>query len=501
MPRPDVIVVGSGFGGAVTAARLAQRGMRVLVLERGPWWGPAGSDQPASDRREFPRGAWGFRKIVRGVRWARGPVTRDVLLNADGLLEIHAFEQLDVVTGSGVGGGSLIYTNILEAPDEDFFAAAFPPDLSAAELRPYFDRVRSLLHPVPLPAPRPEKNRVFERAVLDADLGPPRYPDLAIRFGKDPRVPEPALNAAGVLQSSCTHCGFCVLGCPERAKTTLDLTYVPVALRHGAELRPLCEVVAIGRSNGGYRLRYRDHRSTAAHHVDAPRVVLAAGSLNSMRLLFQARDRHRTLPGISPALGRRFSPNGDLLGLLLGTPGLARGDEGPALNAFVEVRHEGRLRFIVGEVGLPLGALPLGGRLRRRHARAAGLIAMGRDASTGVIEYDGRGLRSRVGRSIDPDLFADVERTLDRVALPYRARRVWLNVPGGRGASRLGTVHPLGGCAVGRTPEDGVVDHRGQVFGHPGLYIADGSLYPRSPGIPPSLTIAALAERQAALME
>jgi cholesterol oxidase len=102
---------------------------------------------------------------------------------------------------------------------------------------------------------------------------------------------------------------------------------------------------------------------------------------------------------------------------------------------------------------------------------------------------------------MDPTIFDDIERTLDRIATPYRARRLWLNAPNGRGAGRLGTVHPLGGCAVGRTPDDGVVDHRGQVFGHPGLYVADGSLYPRSPGVPPSLTIAALAERQAALME
>ncbi len=500
MATSDVIVIGSGFGGAVTAARLAQRGLRVLVLERGPWWGPAGSEQPPSERRDFPRGVWGIRKLVRSVRWARGRRRRDVLLNRDGLIELHAFESLDVITGSGVGGGSLIYTNVLEAPDDDFFAAAFPPELSAGELRPYVDRVRALLRPMPLPAPMPAKNRAFEAAVRAAGLGAPHYPELAVRFGRDPRVREPGVNAAGVVQSTCTHCGCCVLGCPERAKTTLDLTYVPVAMRHGAELRPLCEVVAIGAEGADYRVRYRDHRSGAMQQVDAPRLVLAAGSMNTMRLLFQARDRHRTLPRLPTALGRRFSPNADLLGLVQGTTAVADVGEGPALNAFVRVEHEGRLRFIVGEVGLPLAALPLGG-LRRRLAHATGLIAMGRDASTGVVEFDGIGLRSRVGRGIDPGLFADIERTLDQVAAPYRGRRVWLNAPNGRGAARVGTVHPLGGCAVGRTPEDGVVDHRGQVFGHPGLFIADGSLYPRSPGVPPSLTIAALAERQATLME
>src|SRR5262249_2114465 len=167
----------------------------------------------------------------------------------------------------------------------------------------------------------------------------------------------------------------------------------------------------------------------------------------TMRLLFQARDRHRTLPRVSRALGGRFSPNADLLGLLLGTPMVTDGAEGPALNSFVRIEHAGRLRFIVGEVGLPLGALPLGGPLRRRIAHAAGLIAMGRDASTGAIEYDGRGLRTSVGRAMDPALFDDIERTLARVALPYRARHVWLNAPNRRGAPRLGTVHPLRRCA------------------------------------------------------
>src|SRR5262249_40225211 len=156
-------------------------------------------------------------------------------------------------------------------PADDFFSV-FPPELSAEELRPYVERVRAMLRPVPLPAPRPEKNRAFEHAVAAAGFDPPRYPDLAIRFGRDPHVPEPGVNAAGGLQPPCTHCGCCIRGCPERAKTTLDLTYLPVAIRHGAELRPLCEVVAIGATDAGYLVRYRDHRSRTAHQVDAPRV-------------------------------------------------------------------------------------------------------------------------------------------------------------------------------------------------------------------------------------
>jgi cholesterol oxidase len=125
---------------------------------------------------------------------------------------------------------------------------------------------------------------------------------------------------------------------------------------------------------------------------------------------------------------------------------------------------------------------------------------MGRDASTGAIEYDGHGCARRSDAPWTPrSSTTSSARSTDRDAVPRPSPLA--EPPNGRGAGRLGTVHPLGGCAVGRTSDDGVVDHRGQVFGHPGLYVADGSLYPRSPGVPPSLTIAALAERQAALME
>lgn len=483
---PDVIVIGSGFGGSISAARLAQRGLRVLVLERGPWWGPAGDGQPASDRRDFPRGVRGLRASVRSVRWARGKGSREIVLNRAGLYEMHAFEHLDVVTGSGVGGGSLIYTNVLEQPDASFFDA-FPPEITADAMAPWFDRVRSVLRPSPLPT-RPDKNQAFEQATVAAGMGMPVYPDLAISWDR-------RRNAAGIEQSGCTHCGCCVMGCTERAKTTLDLTYIPIALRHGAELRPLCEVVAVGREATRYVVRYRDHRTGRHQQVDAPRVVLAAGSLNTIRLLFQARDRHGALPYLPPALGRHFSPNGDLLAIAGDTQTVRDVGRGAALNAFVR-----RDRFIVGEVGLPLSAMPLPEPVRRRLGRTALLLAMGRDASTGELRWDGRGLRTAVGRDIDPSLFAEIEDAIEAVSRPYGAARLFLNAPSGRGAGRIGSVHPLGGASIGRTADEGAVDHTGEVFGNPGLFIADGALYPRSPGIPPSLTIAALAERQAAMM-
>jgi cholesterol oxidase len=502
----DVMVIGTGFGGSVTAARLAEGGMRVLVLERGPWWGPAG-EALATDpslRRRWPRGALGSRKFIRNVRIARGSRSRELMLASDGLFELHRFERLTTLTGSGVGGGSLIYTNIQAEAGPELFAA-LPPELSASELAPWYQRVRAMLRPSPLPQ-RPDKNRAFEQAADRAGGARAIYPDLAIAWGEDPKRPQRVLNAAGVTQSTCNYCGECVLGCPSMAKTTVDLTYVALALRAGAQLRPLSEVVAIGERphvrGGGYELRYIDRRDGQGrqHTVVAPKLVLAAGTLNTLRLLFAARDRHRSLTRLPMALGHGFSPNADLGALFLGARAhLHDSTRGPAFNAYVPGAEAG-LRYLVGEAGLPLSALPLPKLLRRALGSSGLLLAMGADASTGTLGFDGEFLRSEVGRDLDPAIFDAIENEAARLTGAYEPRFSWINAPSGRGKPGIASVHPLGGAGIGRHAGDGVVDHRGEVFGHSGLYVADGSLYPRAPGVPPSLTIAALAERQAALM-
>jgi cholesterol oxidase len=507
--RFDVMVVGTGFGGSVSAARLAEGGLRVLMLERGPWWGPAG-ERLAGDpavQRGWPRGARGSRKFLRNVRVTRGRLAREFKLHDDGLFELHRFEQLLTLTGSGVGGGSLVYTNIQAEPDPSLFDA-FPAEINASELALAYQRVRAMLRPAPLPQ-RPDKNRAFERAVDEAAHTHPTYPDLAIAWGEDPARPQRVVNAAGFTQSTCVHCGECMLGCPHLAKTTLDLTYVAAALQAGAELRALSEVVAIGElpraRGGGYELRYVDRRDGRGreHTVRAAKLVLAAGTLNTLRLLFAARDRHRTLERLPMALGHGFSPNADLGSLFLGaTAHLHDSTRGPAFNAYLRVGSERGTdpRYLVGELGLPLSALPIPRTLARMLGTSGLLIAMGADASTGTVGFDGEFLRSDVGRELDPAMYAAIEADSAKIAAAYRPRMAWINAPSGRGKRGIASVHPLGGAAIGNHPGDGVVDHRGEVFGHPGLYVADGSLYPRAPGIPPSMTIAALAERQAALM-
>ncbi len=503
----DAIVVGSGFGGSVAAARLAEKGMQVLILERGPWWGPLQRQRPESDRRRLPRGLFGSRKLLRNLRIARRGRRFEALLHKDGLLEHHLFDHLRALTASGVGGGSHIYTAILEEPAAELFEF-FPPEISAEEMHPYFERVRRVMRPRPVPEP-PEKDRVFAAAVEAAGLPPAELPELAIAWGDDPERPQTVINAAGVEQSTSTWEGDVFIGCTDGSKTTLDLTYVPLALSHGAELRPLCEVLAVRAAAGGgeggssraYEVVYRDHRSGGTHRERAPRLVLAAGGLNTQRLLFDARDGHGGLPDLPASLGEHFSPNADFTTLLWRTQRLEDSARGPSFAAFSRLGDGAGYRFLLGEVGLTTHAVPLPGFLRRWLRRSTFLFCMGRDRSTGRTGFDGKGLTTEVGRSIDPELYDEMERTVGKVAARYEPKRLFLNALSARGREGLFTVHPLGGCSIGAGPAEGFTDHRGQVFGHPGLHVADGSLFPRSPGIAPSMTIAALAERQAELME
>jgi cholesterol oxidase len=494
----DAIVVGAGFGGSVCAARLAERGMRVLILERGPWWGPLQRGRSKRDRREFPRGILRARKLLRNLHVARRGRRFELLLNADGLLELHRFDHLDSITASGVGGGSHIYTAILEEPPPQFFDA-FPPEITGEEMRPYFERVREIMRPKRVPKP-PPRDGAFEDALRAVALPTPEYPDLAIVWGQTDQSRERVVNAAGVEQRASTGQGDVFVGCEDGSKTTLDLTYVPIALRHGAEIRPLCEVLAIGRQNAAYKVRYRDHRTGVRHAESAPRLILAAGGLNTQRLLFDARDRLKTLPTLPGSLGRRFSPNGDFAALLWRSALIEDSSRGPSFGALSRVATDNSHEFLIGDVGLPATAVPLWARLRAHVQQSMFLFYMGRDASTGTIAFDGRGITTTLDRSFDAALYDRIGETVARVASRYQAKRVFSPFLIGKDPMGLFTVHPLGGCSMASTADEGVTDHRGQVFGFPGLFVADGSLYPRSPGIAPSMTIAALAERQSTLM-
>ena len=506
----DVVVVGSGFGGGVTACRMAEQGLRVCVLERGRRFGPG--DFPARPD-QAPLAFW-------------HPV-----LNPGGMLDLRLMKDLSVITGVGVGGGSLVYANVqLRAPASVFEQTPWPGAITRPELDPYYDRTEEALEPRETP-PTPElpKVRAFDAMGERAGRTATRLP-LAVHFGEDRRHP-----FSDVFQQGCQNLGRCDLGCPVLAKNTVDITYIARAESHKAQVYPLNEVQRIDppdRAGGRWRVGFRDLQYRVNGSVEAPVLVLAAGTLGSSRLLLQNRGRLRRL---SPALGSRFSGNGDALALALDpkAPGVtgARTEYGPSMTSRLDYTDE--FGFMVADGGLPAnfgfvleivrGIRGLTGwgrvvlhvkdmatkigltdthvthRNVKLHEEPIGdslvFLMIGRDAADGQMYLTPlfRRFDIRWQRSDSAKLFNDMGNVATKLADAAQARCFY--APDAGPLSKFITVHPLGGCPMSDDPAAGVTDDRGRVHGYEGLYVLDGSIVPTALGVNPSKTIAALAER------
>jgi cholesterol oxidase len=484
MANPDVIVVGSGFGGAVMAARLAESGAKVLILERGPFWGA--DDEP--DRRPFPRGVR-MGGALRNVWWSKGRRARNVTINRQGLFEIHVFKSLWTMGASGVGGGSLVYANAQADPRDDYWDL-FPPEITAGEMRPYFEKATQVVRPQILPDWK-ERQEPLKSALEVSGNGSTAPVNLAVTFTKHANETEPGLHT-----EACRMCGECIMGCRYRAKNTLDRTYLEHAVHHGAEILPLSEVTHLGPVGDGYRVRWVDHATRRTHAAEARRVVLAAGALNTMRLLHQSW-RDGVIDRLPETLGQRFSPNGDYINLIW-KAGVEQAAPGAVFNA---LRDYGAANdpYFIGDASAPTTALPLPGKMRRDLDASRFLFVMGADNASGRLTYDGHGLRFAKGRSMDREFFDGADRVARELASHYRPEGLRTNLPFGSKSESLATFHIIGGAPMAKRMEDSAVDHTGQLRGHPGLYLSDSSVLPGPPGVPPSRTITAVAERIADL--
>ena len=506
----DAIVVGSGFGGGIAACRLAEAGRSVCVLERGRRFAP----QDFIDRPEqLPDLLWHERA------------------NPGGMFDVRLLRDVTVITAAGVGGGSLVYANVQLRAPADVFATGWPAAITRDALDPWYDRTEEALEPRTTPDDPPlDKVRAFAAMGARAGAQGFRLP-LAVHFGPDRANP-----FSGVAQQGCQNLGRCDIGCPVGAKNTVDITYVARAEQHGAEVRPLHLVTRIDppRSPGGlWRLSYKHLGDGSDGTVQAPLVVLAAGTLGTPRLLLTNQGR---LPDLSPALGTRFSGNGDALGVAFDpqAPDVreAHNDVGPVMTSaldYTDDRHlivadgglppgfEGildiarginvirgwrrwlvRLRYLLVHLGLSDQSLPP--RDVALHARPSNpnsliFLMIGRDAADGRMRLTPllRRFDIRWDKAGSAALFADLRRTANELAAAAQATPFYA-LDGGP-LSTFTTVHPLGGCPMADDPADGVVDDVGRVHGYPGLHILDGSIVPTALGVNPSKTIAALAER------
>jgi len=523
MAKYDVIVIGSGFGGAVTACRLAEKGMKVLVLERGRRWQP----------RDYPR--------QPHDPWIFNPQQPH---EQNGWLDLRVYKDMAIAMGAGVGGGSLIYANVSIEAKKELFAQGWPPEIIYAELKPYYDRVGKMLNVQTIPDNQlTRRYRLMQEAASKLGYGarfqkvpqavtfnPDWHYGLANAF--DDQHAKKWINAQGVDQGTCVHCGNCDIGCQVKAKNTLDLNYIPWAEKHGAEVRPLHLVTLIRPSNGGYEAHFDrlEKGKRLSGFETAPRVILAAGSLGSTELLLRCRDQFKTLPNLSRFLGYNWSSNADFL-----TPAFHDDREifptqGPTISCAIDFLDGSvdNQRFWIEDGGFPdlLGnylkaKMQAGAKNRKYRPLLATLGQMIRQRdplrncmpwfAQGIDAADGRLYLGRTWRNFWRKEFKlqwDITASKGVIEAIINMHKRLAEATGGKAwvpptwtlAKNLTTPHPLGGCNMGMNSANGVVNHRGEVFGYPQLYVADGAIIPKALGLNPSRTIAALAERIAALM-
>lgn len=518
----DAIVIGSGFGGAVTACRLAEAGLAVLVLERGRRW----------ETRDYPRGpddAW---------IW-----DQDEPEAQNGWIDLRVMDDMCVVQGAGVGGGSLIYANVSIEAKPEIFSSGWPAEITYEALKPHYDEVGRMLGVRTLPPNQlTERYKLVREGARKVGRGERFMPvPLAVSFNPDWSydLPDPFndrhsrswINPHGRQQGTCVHCGNCDVGCQVGAKNTLDLNYLARAELRGAEIRPLHLASNVSEEQGRYRVHFQriENGGTVPGSESAERVVVACGSLGSTELLLRARDQHRTLPDISPFLGRNWSSNGDFLTPAVYPNRRISPTQGPTITCAIDFLDgaEGGHRFFVEDGGFPNllrdYLISRGGSPRRRHRVIAqwldSLGSLAADPLSNVMPWFGQAIdaadgRLHLGRTWyapwrrELKLEWDVTRSAPTIDAMIRMHERLSKATGGEARvpvtwglmKKLITPHPLGGCNMGATRANGVVDHKGEVFGYPGLYVADGAIVPRAIGLNPSRTIAALAERIAALM-
>ena len=502
----DVVVIGSGFGGSVSALRLAEKGYRVGILEAGRRW----SDEEFLDQS------------ARDILWAPR-------LGMFGPMRLSMLGEISLFSACGVGGGSLIYGNTLYEPHDAFYddpAWAHIADWRT-ELAPYYDQARRMLGVTGNPRlwPGDEILREIAEELGVADTFHPT--DVGVHFDEESpgrETPDPFFGGVGPARNGCRHCARCTSGCPYNAKNTLPKNYLHLAEQAGASVHPLTEVTDVRpRPGGGFTVSTRrpGRRSRPGATFEAEQVIFAAAALGTQRLLH--RLRRSSLPAISARVGERARSNSEAIVVATAREprDFARGvaitsSFHPEPHTHVELVHASESQDSMAGMNVPLVD---GGdrrlvrflvrsvrdrrtlrRVRRKDQQAqrtVSLLVM-QSLDNSLTSYLRRGrLRTRHGSGPrNPSWIPLAHDLVRRYAEKIDGDPVSLvsDVLG-----RPATAHYIGGAVIGDSAETGVVDAFHRLHGYDGLHVIDGSTIGANLGVNPALTITAMAERAVAL--
>jgi cholesterol oxidase len=505
----DYIIIGSGFGGSVSALRLAEKGYSVLVIEKGKKY----------DNADFPKTNWNLRKWF----WYPG-------LKIFGIQKLTFFRHITILSGIGVGGGSLVYANTLPKPKSAFYNHGSWAGLEnwESELAPFYDTAYNMLGAAknPLLAISDLALQKLAHQINRADYFAPTT--AGVFFGEpDKTVKDPYFNGKGPDRKGCIHCGGCMTGCRENAKNSLDKNYLYLAQKLGVTLLPEHEVIDVKPSGEhgehGYEITFRQSTKyfSRRKRINAKGVIFSGGVLGTVPLLLKLRNS--SLPNLSPRVGDMIRSNNEALIVNTSIDKNPELHKGLAIGSILELDENSHLepvRYGEGSGFWRITMLPMVTELNffkrimklvilpfkspltwlkiwfvRDYAKSSSILLFMQHLDTTLKFRKGVfGTKTRIEKGKAPTPFIPEAHTIAHAysKIIHAKPQVIITetitgIPS--------TAHILGGSCMGKTKEDGVIDSNNRVFGYENMYVFDGSAISANPGVNPALTITAISER------
>jgi len=503
-PAYDYIVVGSGFGGSVSAMRLAQKGYRVLIIEKGRHY-------TSSD---FPKSNWNLRKYlwVPALHWF-------------GFLKLTFFKKLFVLSGVGVGGGSLVYANTLMEPMDPFYKHIPLQDHDwKSTLRPFFEKAKFMLGATPAKNHYADDVLLKETAVEMGFEKSYKGVDVGVYYDEDQTPKDPYFNGEGPIRKPCIECAGCMVGCRHNAKNTLDKNYLWFAQKYGATILANTEVIKVETEPIGecYKITTKKVNASGESGVFISKgIVFSGGVLGTLNLLFRQKYQYKTLPGLSDTLGKNILSNSESISGVIATK--EKMNYGVAISSIIQADEHTqielckfpdgsgslfRMAFLATGDGAPwIRALKVITNVVRHPITTIKWIIKGHDARHGLVVLVMQSLKNALamkwtGRKMS--LTTGPGEPTIPVFIPagYKAMNILARKTNGVAVHALTesllnmatTAHILGGCPMGLDDTTGVIDKNFAVHNYKNMYILDGSVIPANIGVNPSLTITCLAE-------